>query len=102
MHEMEADRLLCEIERASTSVQVKDFIHNNEQESNGGARKGISNPHDSLSNNDAVDLQKGSTPLPHSQSETQIKVVELSRRIFNGGQSLSYIVFMAVCMFLIA
>jgi hypothetical protein len=99
---MEADRLLCEIARASTSVQVKDFIHNNEQESNGEARKGISNPHDSLSNSEVLELQKGSTPLPHSQSETQIKVVELSCRIFDRGQSLCCIIFVSVCMFLIA
>jgi hypothetical protein len=87
---MEADRLLLEDALASTSVKVKeedvgifvDGMYHNAQELNGEAKKGISNPHDSLTDNEAVELQGGRTPLPHSQSETQIKVVEPSWRNF--------------------
>jgi hypothetical protein len=94
---MEADRLLFEDALASTSVKVKeedvgmsvDGLNHNAQELNGEAMKGISIPHDSLTNNEAVELQRGRTPLPHSQSETRIKVVEPGR-----GQKLCFIIVM--------
>jgi hypothetical protein len=95
---MEADKLLFEDALASTSVEVKeedlgvsvDGMIYNAQELNGEAMKGISTPHDSLTNNEdneAVELQRRRTPLPHSQSETRIEVVEPGR-----GQSLCFII----------
>jgi hypothetical protein len=84
LHEMEADRLLFEDSLASTSAKVReedvgmsvDGMYHIARELNGEAKKRISNPHDSLTDNEAVELQRGRTSLPHSQSETQIKVVE--------------------------
>jgi hypothetical protein len=108
LHEMEADRLLFEDALASTSIQVKeedvgisvDGMHHNAQELNGEAKKGISNPHDSLTDSEAVELQRGRTPLSHLQSETQIKVVEPSWSNFWQSPFVLYLS-CSFCMFLI-